>query len=515
MSGPGEEESQQPSMHLPFGLQQVKPGAVRNMTTEKLASFSLGASRKTPFQKHLEAKEAKRKQQEEEAAAELSQWVEQFEAPSGKPKFVRGGTMGGVREELRGEPPPRGEDRGRDDFGRDDRGREDFGRDERSHDDRSRGDRSYDDLSRQSSAPSRREPQGGGGSGASASRRSSMFDQFPTEDDVDGEELPGVGPSARKKEPKEPPPVSAAAPPVGGGSKKASQIASFMQELRREQEERESRGERDSFEARREREAQRGESAMAAAAADPETTNLYVGNLPPSVSEESLFSRFSAHGPIQSVKIMWPRTEEEHQRQRLCGFVAFVERADAAAAMNALNDTEYGGYIMRIGWGKKVSQPAPALTLAAFQGAGAASTAPGAAPGAAFGLGRMPTGAGVGAAIAAIGGACGTMATMAYLPPPPPLAPAQVFTAHLPVVSHAAGPPGLPPAPPMVLNSVGAGAGGGVGVGAGAGIAMGAVLGGGAPPPSVPIDAPAESTRAFIDRLALFVAEEGYAAEGH
>ena len=498
MSGPGEEERQSQQMHLPFGLQQVKPGAVRNMTTEKLASFSLGASRKTPFQKHLEAKEAKRKQQEEEAAAELSQWVEQFEVPSGKPKFVRGGTMGGVREEWRGEPPPRGEDRGRDDFGRDDRGREDFGRDERSHDDRSRGDRSYDDPSRQSSAPSRREPQGGGGSGASASRRSSMFDQFPPEDDVDGEELAGVGPSARKKEPTEPP-VSAAAPPVGGGSKKASQIASFMQELRREQEERESRGERDSFEARREREAQRGESAMAAAAADPETTNLYVGNLPPSVSEESLFSRFSAHGPIQSVKIMWPRTEEEHQRQRLCGFVAFVERADAAAAMNALNDTEYGGYIMRIGWGKKVSQPAPALTLAAFQGAGAASTAPGAAPGAAFGLGRMPTGAGVGAAIAAIGGACGTMAYV----PPPPLAPAHVFTAHLPLVSQAAGPPGLPPAPPVVLNGVGAGAGSGV------------VLGVGASPPSVPIDAPAESTRTFIDRLALFVAEEGSAAEGH
>ena len=63
---------------------------------------------------------------------------------------------------------------------------------------------------------------------------------------------------------------------------------------------------------------------------DPDTTNLYVGNLSPQVSEEELFNHFGKFGAIQSVKIMWPRTEEEHARGRLCGFVAFVERADAA-----------------------------------------------------------------------------------------------------------------------------------------------------------------------------------------
>jgi U2-associated protein SR140 len=51
------------SSQLPYGLDHtsIKPGAVRSMTSDKLASFSLGNSKKTPFQKHKEAKEAKRK----------------------------------------------------------------------------------------------------------------------------------------------------------------------------------------------------------------------------------------------------------------------------------------------------------------------------------------------------------------------------------------------------------------------------------------------------------------------
>ena len=38
--------------HFPFGMtpETIKPGAVRSMTTDKLATFSLGATKKTPFQ---------------------------------------------------------------------------------------------------------------------------------------------------------------------------------------------------------------------------------------------------------------------------------------------------------------------------------------------------------------------------------------------------------------------------------------------------------------------------------
>ena len=41
---------------------------------------------------------------------------------------------------------------------------------------------------------------------------------------------------------------------------------------------------------------------------------------------------FGRFGPIASVKIMWPRTDEERRRQRNCGFVAFMNRNEAQAA---------------------------------------------------------------------------------------------------------------------------------------------------------------------------------------
>jgi U2-associated protein SR140 len=45
---------------------------------------------------------------------------------------------------------------------------------------------------------------------------------------------------------------------------------------------------------------------------------------------------FGRFGPIASVKIMWPRTEEEHIRQRNYGFVVFMNRADGQAAKDQM-----------------------------------------------------------------------------------------------------------------------------------------------------------------------------------
>lgn len=45
---------------------------------------------------------------------------------------------------------------------------------------------------------------------------------------------------------------------------------------------------------------------------------------------------FGRFGPIASVKIMWPRTEEERKRQRHCGFVAFMNRAEGQAAKDEM-----------------------------------------------------------------------------------------------------------------------------------------------------------------------------------
>lgn len=60
---------------------------------------------------------------------------------------------------------------------------------------------------------------------------------------------------------------------------------------------------------------------------DPFTTNLYVGNLAPTVDEDVLKREFLRFGDIASIKVMWPRDEEQRRRARNCGFVAFMVRA--------------------------------------------------------------------------------------------------------------------------------------------------------------------------------------------
>jgi hypothetical protein len=43
---------------------------------------------------------------------------------------------------------------------------------------------------------------------------------------------------------------------------------------------------------------------------DPNTTNLYVGNLSTELTEPQLAAEFAKFGTINSIKIMWPRSEE-------------------------------------------------------------------------------------------------------------------------------------------------------------------------------------------------------------
>ncbi|ALC40492.1 CG9346 [Drosophila busckii] len=87
---------------------------------------------------------------------------------------------------------------------------------------------------------------------------------------------------------------------------------------------------------------------------DPNTTNLYLGNLNPKISEQQLMEIFGRYGPLASIKIMWPRSEEEKQRGRNCGFVAYMSRKDAERALRTLNGRQVMNYEMRLGWGKTV-----------------------------------------------------------------------------------------------------------------------------------------------------------------
>jgi U2-associated protein SR140 len=112
------------------------------------------------------------------------------------------------------------------------------------------------------------------------------------------------------------------------------------------------------------------------------------------VDENFLLRTFGRFGPIASVKIMWPRTDEERRRQRNCGFVAFIFCylsfflliietihqyrnfliETAVLLLKCANEKlciantkgDYTGiivyeYELRIGWGKSVSLPAQAL----------------------------------------------------------------------------------------------------------------------------------------------------------
>lgn len=87
---------------------------------------------------------------------------------------------------------------------------------------------------------------------------------------------------------------------------------------------------------------------------DPNTTNLYLGNLNPKITEQQLMELFGKYGPLASVKIMWPRSEEEKSRGRNCGFVAFMARKDAERALRGLTGKDVMSYEMKLGWGKAV-----------------------------------------------------------------------------------------------------------------------------------------------------------------
>ncbi|CAB0027865.1 unnamed protein product [Trichogramma brassicae] len=93
---------------------------------------------------------------------------------------------------------------------------------------------------------------------------------------------------------------------------------------------------------------------------DPNTTNLYLGNLNPKITEQQLMEIFGKYGPLASIKIMWPRSDEEKARQRNCGFVAFMCRKDGERALKNLNGRDVMQYEMKLGWALiDLTQPPP------------------------------------------------------------------------------------------------------------------------------------------------------------
>jgi RNA recognition motif-containing protein len=74
--------------------------------------------------------------------------------------------------------------------------------------------------------------------------------------------------------------------------------------------------------------------------------NIYVGNLSFAATEEDLQQAFGAYGEVSSVAIVKDKTSG---RSRGFGFVEMPDRAQAQAAVDALNLQEICGRAVRVG----------------------------------------------------------------------------------------------------------------------------------------------------------------------
>ena len=73
--------------------------------------------------------------------------------------------------------------------------------------------------------------------------------------------------------------------------------------------------------------------------------NLYVGNLPWSISEEELESHFAQHGSVKAVRII---TEGHSGRSKGFGFVEMESGEGGQAAIDNLDGKDFGGRDLKV-----------------------------------------------------------------------------------------------------------------------------------------------------------------------
>ena len=72
---------------------------------------------------------------------------------------------------------------------------------------------------------------------------------------------------------------------------------------------------------------------------------LYVGNLPDSATEQDLSDKFAACGTVESVKLI---TDLDTGRSKGFGFIEMASDAEAQAAIDSLNGSDYEGRPMKV-----------------------------------------------------------------------------------------------------------------------------------------------------------------------
>ncbi len=72
---------------------------------------------------------------------------------------------------------------------------------------------------------------------------------------------------------------------------------------------------------------------------------LYVGNLPFTATEQDLSDKFAAFGTVESAKLI---TDRGTGQSRGVGFIEMASDADAHAAIDSLNGSDYEGRPMKV-----------------------------------------------------------------------------------------------------------------------------------------------------------------------
>jgi RNA recognition motif-containing protein len=77
--------------------------------------------------------------------------------------------------------------------------------------------------------------------------------------------------------------------------------------------------------------------------------NLYIGNLPYRIDEDSLRQMFTPYGTVETAKVIKDR---QTGRSKGFGFVEMGSQAEADAAIKALNETAVDGRNMKVNLAK-------------------------------------------------------------------------------------------------------------------------------------------------------------------
>ncbi len=72
---------------------------------------------------------------------------------------------------------------------------------------------------------------------------------------------------------------------------------------------------------------------------------LYVGNLPDSATEQDVSDKFATFGTVESAKLI---TDRDTGRSRGFGFIEMASDAEAHAAIESLDGTDYDGQPIKV-----------------------------------------------------------------------------------------------------------------------------------------------------------------------